>query len=564
MTLQGIGASSGIALGKALVLNLEESKIEKVNVDDSSAEVLRLKAAIEEAKNQLSEIMAITNEKLGADKAQIFEGHLLMLEDEFFIKPIEEMIANESVNAEWAMKTSCDTLAETFAQMESDYMKERVADLNDISKRVVDILLGKNTKMDLASDDLCILVARDLTPSDTAQLDKNKVLAFITEIGGKTSHAAIMARSLELPAIVGIQNVMTSVQNGDFLIIDGSTGKVLVNPDQDVIESYNKKLTEEKQAKELLMKYRDLESISLDGKKVEVVCNIGSVDDIEGGLKNGAEGVGLFRTEFLYMGKDDMPSEEEQFTAYKAAVEKMNGNPVIIRTLDIGGDKKLSYLPIPEEMNPFLGYRAIRLCLDRQDIFKIQLRALLRASAFGNLKIMFPMISGLAELKAAKKVLNDVKAELKEENINFSDNIEIGIMIEIPSAALISDILAKEVDFFSIGTNDLIQYTIAVDRMNEKVSYLYDFFNPSVLRLIKLVIDNAHKNGKWVGMCGEMAGNEKLVPVLLGFGLDEFSMSASSILNARKVIRNTNYEDAKVLAEKVLACGLPEEISKLL
>ncbi|CDF58542.1 phosphoenolpyruvate--protein phosphotransferase [Thermobrachium celere] len=558
--LKGIAASSGVAIGKALVIVDKEVEIERRTIENVEAETTKLQNAVATAKEQLEKIKEIAREKIGEDKAQVFEAHLMMLEDPEFIGAVEAQISAESICAEYALKQTADMFISMFESMDNEYMRERAADIRDVSKRIINILMGIETASIAEIDRECIIVINDLTPSDTAQMDKEKVLGFATDIGGRTSHSAIMARSLEIPAVVGLSNVTTTVKTGDMLILDGDEGVVIVNPDEETLQKYREKQQKLIEYKKELSKLVNAESITVDGRKVELAANIGTPSNVEGALKNGAEGVGLFRTEFLYMDKDSLPTEEEQFEAYKAVLEGMEGRPVVIRTLDIGGDKKLPYLKIDEEMNPFLGYRAIRLCLDRKDIFKTQLRALFRASVYGNLKIMFPMISGIEELRQAKAVVEEVKNELKVEGIAYSNDVEIGIMIEIPSAAIVSDILAKEVDFFSIGTNDLIQYTVAVDRMNEKISYLYDPFHPAVLRLIKMVIDNAHKEGKWAGMCGEMAGDERIIPVLLGFGLDEFSMSASSILKARKLITSLNYEEAKKLADEVVMCATSEEI----
>ncbi|MBS3995542.1 MAG: phosphoenolpyruvate--protein phosphotransferase, partial [Alkaliphilus sp.] len=538
---KGIAASSGVSICKALVLKEVKYNIEKKNIENVPKEIDSLHAALKLSREQLSNVKKITENKMGKDNAEIFEAHLLMLDDPELIGEIEGKIKNESLNAEFAVKSTVETFVSIFEQMDNEYMRERAADIRDIGKRLLNNLLGVVHRSISDLEDKCIIVTKDLTPSDTAQMDHEKVLGIVTDIGGSTSHSAIMARSLEIPAVVGLGNISEVVKEGDLLIIDGDEGLVIINPDIETLQRYKDKHEKNEQAKQELKKLMDTESITIDGRKVELAGNIGTPDNVLGVLKNGGEGIGLFRTEFLYMNKENFPSEEEQFNAYKAVLEGMRGKPVVIRTLDIGGDKKLSYLSIDEEMNPFLGYRAIRLCLDRKDIFKTQLRALLRASVYGNLKIMFPMISGLEELREAKAITWEVKQELIKEKIEVSEDIELGIMIEIPSAAVISDILAKEVDFFSIGTNDLIQYTVAVDRMNQKISYLYDPFNPAVLRLIKNVIDNAHKEGKWVGMCGEMAGDTRLTPVLLGFGLDEFSMSPSSILKVRKCITNFEY-----------------------
>ncbi|MGH4118537.1 phosphoenolpyruvate--protein phosphotransferase [Clostridium sp.] len=562
--LKAIGASFGIAIGTALVIKEESVEIKSCKVDDIEFELSRFNNALQEAITQLEKITEDIKENLGSEKAEIFEAHLMMLSDPEFIGAIQNKITEEKFNAEYSLQTVRDETAAIFEAMENKYMTERAADIKDVSKRVLNILLGIKVASIAEIQEECIIIAKDLTPSDTAQINKSKVLGFITEIGGKTSHTAIIARSLELPAVVGAGSGLQKIKDGDLIILDGEQGIVIVNPDEKALNEYKAKREEFIELKSQLLKYVSMESTTLDGKTVELAANIGSVEDVENVLKNGAEAIGLFRTEFLYMSKDALPTEEEQFDTYKSVLEKMGEKPVIIRTLDIGGDKKLNYLPLDEEMNPFLGYRAIRICLDRTDIFITQLRALLRASKFGTLKIMFPMISSLQELKMAKKILQDCKDELKAENVAFDDNVQVGIMIEIPSAAVMSDVLAKEVDFFSIGTNDLIQYTLAVDRMNEKIAYLYDFYHPGVLRLIKTVIDNGHKAGIMVGMCGEMAGITELIPVLLGFGLDEFSMSASSILRARRTVTEANYEECIKLSKPVLSFGDSDKIKEFL
>ncbi|QXM05346.1 phosphoenolpyruvate--protein phosphotransferase [Crassaminicella indica] len=562
--LFGKGASNGIALGKALLIENEPLNIEKKTIENTEIEKNKFLEALNISKEQLSKVRDKALKELGEEKAAIFEAHLMILDDPEIMNQTKDKIENEKVNAAFAFKEIANQFIMIFESMDNEYMRERAADIRDVSDRVLRNIVGQKV-IDLSMlDEEVILIADDLTPSDTATMDKEKVLGFLTNIGGRTSHTAIMARSLEIPAVVGLGDITDKVKNGDYIILNGETGEVIVNPNEEEINKY-KALKEnyEKERKEL-EKIIGQKSVTLDGREVELVGNIGTPKDIEGLLKNDAEGVGLYRTEFIYMDRDSMPTEEEQFEAYKKVLEGLGDKPVVIRTLDIGGDKKLPYLKIDEEMNPFLGYRAIRLCLDKKEIFKTQLRALLRASVYGNLKIMFPMISSLEELLAAKEVLNEVKKDLDSEGIKYAENIEIGMMIEVPSAAIISDILAKHVDFFSIGTNDLIQYTTAVDRMNEKIHHLYSTFNPGVLRLIKMVIDNGHKENIWVGMCGEAAGDKKMIPILLGMGLDEFSMSASSILPARKLIRSLKFEDAKKIADKVLSMGSAKEIERYL
>ena len=560
MAFKGTGASPGIALGKALVVEHKELVIEKRTITDVDAEIAKLREAVQVSKTELEKVKEKAAKELGEAEAEIFGAHLLVLEDPELTGAAESKIADEKVNADFALNEIKEMFVAMFESMDNEYMRERAADIKDVTNRVLRHLLGIKVVDLSALDEEVVLVAHDLTPSDTATMNKKMVLGFLTNIGGRTSHTAIMARTLEIAAVVGLTDITENVKDGDFVVFNGDTGEVIINPDEETKAAYAAKkqaFEEEKKALELL---KGKESVTLDGRRVELAGNIGTPNDIEGLIKNDAEGVGLYRTEFLYMDSDKLPEEDTQFEAYKAVLEGMSGKPIVIRTLDIGGDKKLDYLPLDEEMNPFLGYRAIRLCLDRTDIFKTQLRALYRASVYGKLRIMFPMISSLEELLQAKEIVKEVQAELDAEGIAYAKDVEIGMMIEVPSAAVISDVLAKHVDFFSIGTNDLIQYTTAVDRMNQKISYLYNQFNPAVLRLIKMVIDNAHKEGKWVGMCGEAAGDQMMIPILLGFGLDEFSMSPISILPARKLITSVNEADMKKFADEVLAMGTAEEI----
>ncbi|NFQ14865.1 phosphoenolpyruvate--protein phosphotransferase [Clostridium sporogenes] len=539
MMKKGIAASKGYAIGKIFIKEDINIEVVEKSIDDIEKEKERFKRALSNTREQLERIKEKAQKEVGAEKAAVFDSHIMLLDDPEFAGAVEMNIESNKVNSEKALQEVIDMYSSIFASMEDEYMRERGADIKDVGKRIMLNLMEKsaNSMDDLDKD--TIIVAQDLTPSDTAQLDKDKVIAFLTNIGGRTSHSAIMARTLEIPAIVGMQDITESVKNNDVAIVDGIKGIVIINPDKETIEKYEKSKESFLKEKEELKKLINVETVTKAGKRVEVCGNIGKPQDVHQVLENGGEGVGLFRTEFLYMDRDNMPSEDEQFESYKYAVEKMEGKPVVIRTLDIGGDKKLPYLEMPEEMNPFLGYRAIRLCLDRKELFKVQLRALLRASAFGNLKIMFPMISSLSEFKGAKELLKECMSELKAEGKEFNENLETGIMVEIPAAAICADELAKHVDFFSIGTNDLIQYTLAADRMNEKISYLYDPMHPAVLRLIKMTIDAAHKEGKWCGMCGEMAGDENAIATLVEYGLDEYSMSASSILTAKKIIMNS-------------------------
>ena len=560
---KGTGASPGIALGKALVIEHSELVIEKKTIENIDKEIQKLESAVKVSKEELTKVKEKALAELGEHEAEIFEAHLLVLEDPELIGSAISKIRDEKVNADYALNEIKEIFVAMFESMDNEYMRERAADIKDVTNRVLRHILGIKV-VDLAElDEEVVLIAHDLTPSDTATMNKNMVLGFLTDIGGRTSHTAIMARTLEIAAVVGLNDITKKVKDGDYIVFNGDTGEVIVNPDEETKAKYASLKEEFEEYRKSLELLKGQASITTDGRHVELAGNIGSPNDVEGLIKNDAEGVGLYRTEFLYMDKEDsFPTEEEQYEAYKAVLEGMNNKPIVIRTLDIGGDKELPYFEMEAEMNPFLGYRAIRLCLDRKDIFKTQLRALYRASVHGKLRIMFPMISSLEELLDAKEVIKEVLKELDAENIAYSNDVEVGMMIEIPSAAVISDVLAKHVDFFSIGTNDLIQYTCAVDRMNQKISHLYNQFNPAVLRLIKMVIDNAHKEGKWVGMCGESAGDQRIIPILLGFGLDEFSMSPISILPARKLITSLSYADMQKFADEVLAMGTAKEIKE--
>lgn len=533
---KGIAASKGYAIGRVFLQVNEEIVITDKKVSDIEAEKAKLQKALDDSRTQLEKIKEKALIEMGAEKAQVFEAHITLLDDPEFTGAMQNEIESNSINSMKAVQSVTDMFVSIFDAMEDAYMKERAADIKDVSKRIISNLAGKGGEAFAITEGNTIVVAHDLTPSDTAQLDRSKVVGFITDIGGRTSHAAIMARTLEIPAVLGLGDITTSVKTGDSVIVDGLTGDVIINPSEEVIAEYTKKKEKFQAEQEELKKLIDVKTTTKSGRRIEVCGNIGKPEDVLGVIANGGDGVGLFRTEFLYMDRESAPTEEEQFESYKFVLEKMEGKQVVIRTLDIGGDKTLPYLPLPQEMNPFLGYRAIRLCLDRKEIFKVQLRALLRASVFGKLCVMFPMISGIQEFRQAKEVVEECKAELRSEGKEYSENIQWGIMVEIPAAAVMADELAKEVDFFSIGTNDLIQYTLAADRMSEKVSYLYNPMHPAVLRLIKMTIDGAHSQGKWVGMCGEMAGDETAIPTLVEYGLDEFSMSATSILTAKKIM----------------------------
>ncbi|GJF64115.1 phosphoenolpyruvate--protein phosphotransferase [Staphylococcus argenteus] len=562
--IKGIAASDGVAIAKAYLLvepDLTFDKTEKVT--DVEGEVAKFNSAIEASKVELTKIRNNAEVQLGADKAAIFDAHLLVLDDPELIQPIQDKIKNENANAATALTDVTTQFVTIFESMDNEYMKERAADIRDVSKRVLSHILGVELPNPSMIDESVVIVGNDLTPSDTAQLNKEFVQGFATNIGGRTSHSAIMSRSLEIPAIVGTKSITQEVKQGDMIIVDGLNGDVIINPTEDELIAYQDKRERYFADKKELQKLRDADTVTVDGVHAELAANIGTPNDLPGVIENGAQGIGLYRTEFLYMGRDQMPTEEEQFEAYKEVLEAMDGKRVVVRTLDIGGDKELSYLNLPEEMNPFLGYRAIRLCLAQQDIFRPQLRALLRASVYGKLNIMFPMVATINEFREAKAILLEEKENLKNEGHEVSDDIELGIMVEIPATAALADVFAKEVDFFSIGTNDLIQYTLAADRMSERVSYLYQPYNPSILRLVKQVIEASHKEGKWTGMCGEMAGDETAIPLLLGLGLDEFSMSATSILKARRQINGLSKNEMTELANRAVDCATQEEVIEL-
>ncbi len=563
--ISGILASPGIAFGNALLLKEDEIVIsrKKITDDQVEQEVQRFLDGRSKAATQLEAIRIKAGETFGEEKAAIFEGHIMLLEDEELEQEIIDLIKKDHATADAAAHTVIEGQAVALEELDDEYLKERAADVRDIGKRLLQNILGLHIVDLSAIAEESILVAKDLTPSETAQLNLKKVLGFITDLGGRTSHTSIMARSLELPAIVGTGNVTAIVKNGDFLIIDGVNNKIYVNPTDDVHEELKAIQTQYLSEKHELAKLKDLPAITLDGHQVEVCANIGTVRDVAGAERNGAEGVGLYRTEFLFMDRDSLPTEEEQFQAYKAVAEAVGAQAVIVRTMDIGGDKDLPYMNLPKEDNPFLGWRAIRIAMDRKEILHAQLRAILRASSFGKLRIMFPMIISVEEVRILKGELELLKAQLREEGKSFDETIEVGIMVETPASAVIARHLAKEVDFFSIGTNDLTQYTLAVDRGNDLISHLYNPMTPSVLGLIKQVIDASHAEGKWTGMCGELAGDERATLLLLGMGLDEFSMSAISIPSIKKIIRNTNFEDAKALAEQALDQPTADDLMNL-
>ena len=563
--LKGIAASDGIAAAKAYMLVQPDLSFSETSIDDPEAEIKRLDDAVEASKSELELIKQKATENLGEEEAQVFEAHLTILADPELLGQIKDKIKNDKVNAEAALKSVTDMFIEMFEAMtDNAYMQERAGDIRDVTKRIMSHLLGVTLPNPALIQEEVVIVAHDLTPSDTAQLDRNYVKGFITDIGGRTSHSAIMSRTLEIPAVVGSGSATTDIQEGEMVIIDGINGDALVDPTDAELADYKQKAAEFAAQKEEWARLKDAKSVSADGKEVLLGANIGTPDDVLGANDNGAEAVGLFRSEFLYMNSNELPTEDEQYEAYKAALEGMSGKQVVVRTMDIGGDKELPYLPLPEEQNPFLGYRAIRICLDRQDIFRTQLRALLRASKYGRLAIMFPMIATVQEFKDAKAIFEEEKANLVASGVEVSDDIQVGMMMEIPAAAMIADKLAKYADFFSIGTNDLIQYSMAADRGNERVSYLYQPYNPSILRLIKNIIDASHKEGKWTGMCGEMAGDQIAAPLLLGLGLDEFSMSATSILKTRSLIKKLDSKEMKELADKAVSdCETVDEVVSL-
>lgn len=563
--LKGIAASDGIAAAKAYMLVQPDLSFSETSIDDPETEIKRLDDAVEASKSELELIKQKATENLGEEEAQVFEAHLTILADPELLGQIKDKIKNDKVNAEAALKSVTDMFIEMFEAMtDNAYMQERAGDIRDVTKRIMSHLLGVTLPNPALIQEEVVIVAHDLTPSDTAQLDRNYVKGFITDIGGRTSHSAIMSRTLEIPAVVGSGSATTDIQEGEMVIIDGINGDALVDPTDAELADYKQKAAEFAAQKEEWARLKDAKSVSADGKEVLLGANIGTPDDVLGANDNGAEAVGLFRSEFLYMNSNELPTEDEQYEAYKAALEGMSGKQVVVRTMDIGGDKELPYLPLPEEQNPFLGYRAIRICLDRQDIFRTQLRALLRASKYGRLAIMFPMIATVQEFKDAKAIFEEEKANLVASGVEVSDDIQVGMMMEIPAATMIADKLAKYADFFSIGTNDLIQYSMAADRGNERVSYLYQPYNPSILRLIKNIIDASHKEGKWTGMCGEMAGDQIAVPLLLGLGLDEFSMSATSILKTRSLIKKLDSKEMKELADKAVSdCETVDEVVSL-
>lgn len=564
MECKGVIGSSGVAIAKAFIYQREEMIIDKSVIDDDCLceEQEKVDKAIEQSKQQINKILEQAAKDFSEEEAAIFDAHLMILEDPEMVSSIKELIRSEKISASYAASQVIKSYIDIFSGMEDEYMKERAADIKDVGDRLIRNILGMKDQNIGNLDSDVIIVAHDLTPSDTALMDKKHVKGFVLNIGGRTSHTAIMARSLEIPAVLGLGDITDNTKNNDIIIVDGNNGNVVVNPNKEAIRDYEKKIDRYEKYKNELRNIAKLPAVTIDGKRVELAANIGGPQEVDAVIEYGGDGIGLYRTEFLYMDRNDLPSEEEQYEAYATVADKMQGKPVIIRTLDIGGDKELPYLPLGEEANPFLGWRAIRICFEMKEMFKTQLKAILRASVHKNVRIMYPMISSVGEVIEANKILDEAKCELTEKGIKFDENIQCGVMIEVPSAAMTADIIIDEVDFFSIGTNDLCQYTLAVDRMNQKISNLYQPFHPGVLRLIKNVIDVSHKAGKLTGMCGEMAGEPAAALMLLGMGLDEFSMSASSLVEIKNIFRNTNFKEAKRIAEHALTLKTAAQIEQ--
>ena len=560
--LKGIPASPGIAIGKAFLFDTSQLIVNEKDIkqDAIPSEITRFEEALIKTRLEILAIQKKISKEMGTQHAEIFNAHLLVLEDRMLIEEVIGGLKKERKCVEYIFSKVIEKYIKVFSKMNDEYLKERTSDIEDVGKRILKNLIGAQEKTLSDLKEEVIVVAYDLSPSDTANMHRKNVKGFVTDIGGRTSHTAIMAKSLEIPAVVGLENVTARVKAGDILIVDGADGIVLINPDKAVLKKYEAKQQKFVEFEKTLLDLKDTPATTLDGHRVEISANIEMPNEVSSVIAHGAEGIGLYRTEFLYMNRNDVPDEDEQFEAYKKVTTRLPKKPVIIRTLDLGGDKFLSQLKFPHEMNPFLGWRAIRFCLAKPEVFKVQLRAILRASIFGNIKIMFPMISGLEELRQAIEVLEEAKQELRVKKIRFNENIEVGAMIEIPSAALTCDLLAKEVDFFSIGTNDLIQYSLAVDRANEKIAYLYKPTHPAVLRLIKNIIDSGHKENIWVGMCGEMAAEPGFVLILLGFGLDEFSMSPVLVPEMKYVISNVRFEDARKVAEEAMKLSTGKDV----
>lgn len=560
--IKGIAASPGIAIGKAYVLRQEDTPVPKREIRESDvpSEIVRFEEALIKTRSDILETQKKISTEIGESYGEIFTAHRMVLEDRAMIEEVISKLKKEQLCVEYIFSEVLKKYTEVFSRIDDEYLKERVSDIHDVGRRLLRNLLGKEREILSELKEEVIVVAHDLSPSDTAMMHKERVIAFVTDIGGRTSHTAIMARSLEIPAVVGLEVVTRTVKNGDLLIVDGNHGVIGVNPDSSVLNEYKKEKEAFKEFEKGLLKLKDLPSQTLDGHVIELAANIELPEEIPSVLAHGANGIGLFRTEFFYLNRKDLPTEDEQYEAYKYVASQASPNHVIIRTLDLGGDKFISHLDFPIEMNPFLGWRAIRFCLAKPDIFKMQLRAILRASIHGNLKVMYPMISGVEELREANGILNEVREDLRSKGVPFAEKMEVGAMIEIPSAAMVCDILAHEVDFFSIGTNDLIQYSLAVDRINEKVAYLYEPTHPAILRLIKRIIEAGHTAGKWVGMCGEMVSEPHMALLLLGLGLDEFSISPVAIPQVKDVVRSVYLSQAKDIAREALNLKTGKEV----
>ncbi len=562
--LKGIGVSPGVTIGRAFLLGGERLSTPKREISPGKVaeELARFERALAQTTEEIIKIRKKVAQEISEEHARILDAHLLILEDVLFIEETMRRVEKEKLNVEYVFSDVLEQLARRFEVMDDEYLRERASDVRDIGRRILRNLLGRKRETLSNLEEEVIVVAYDLSPSDTASMHKEKVIGFITDVGGKTSHTAIMARALEIPAVIGLKDITARVDQSDQLIVDGTNGIVIINPDEETLNRYRQEEVEIKVFEKKLEELKDLPAETLDGHRVELVANLEIPEEMPSLLAHGAAGIGLYRTEFFYLNRADLPTEEEHYQAYKSVAEQMSSHSVIIRTLDLGGDKFTSQLEIPREMNPFMGWRAIRFCLERPDVFKVQLRAILRASAHGNLKIMYPMISGIEELRRANQVLEEVREKLRGEGVPFDEDLEVGVMIETPSAAMTADILAREVSFFSIGTNDLIQYSLAVDRINEKIAYLYEPTHPAVLRLIKSVVESGHQQGIWVGICGEMAAEPALALILLGMGLDEFSMGAAALPEIKRIIRSVTFKEARKLVKQILTLSTAQEVEE--